>query len=278
MSKIVIEKDKIVPLYEKNHSINQTAKELDISWGVCKRILQEYEVPLISHSNQYGAYQQLSLFNKIQTEADAYWLGILYSDGWIRSDRNSIGLGSVDRDLIEKFKDYTGTTNTILVKSAKTLIGKSLPEGRKVKTAKDFYSLEFSSKATKENLIRLGCVPKKSLILTCPNEQQVSTKLLWHFLRGYIDGDGWIIYNTETNRYSVGMLGTKQFLEEITQRLKINHYGHIRKKNNTKNTYEFSITKRTLVEKMLEQLYHDATVYMDRKYKKYVEYIGRSSI
>lgn len=278
MSKIVIEKDRIVPLYEQNHSINQTAKELGISWGACKRILQEYEIPLVSHSNQYGAYQQLDLFNQIKTEADAYWLGILYSDGWIRSDRNSIGLGSVDKDLIEKFKTYTGTTNTILIKSAKNLIGKTLPEGRKTKTAKDFYSLEFSSKITKENLIRLGCVPKKSLILSCPNEQQVPTELLWHFLRGYIDGDGWITYNTETNRYSVGMLGTKQFLEGITQRLKINHYGYIRKKNNTKDTYEFSVTKRKLVEQILDSLYNNATIYMERKHRKYVEYIGRSSI
>lgn len=278
MSKIVIEKDRIVPLYEQNHSINQTAKELGISWGACKRILQEYGIPLVSHSNQYGAYQQLNLFNQIKTEADAYWLGMLYSDGWIRSDRNSIGLGSVDKDIIEKFKTYTGTTNSILVKSAKNLIGKTLPEGRKAKTAKDFYSLEFSSKITKENLICLGCVPKKSLILACPNDQQVPTELLWHFLRGYIDGDGWITYNTDTNRYSIGMLGTKHFLDGITQRLKINHYGSIRKKNNTKDTYEFSVTKRKLVEQILDCLYDGATIYMDRKYQKYVEYIGRSSI
>ena len=264
----MIEKEYLIETYEETKSINQTAKTLGISWDKCKKLLNSYGVSTYRSSNQYGECTNTECFSSIRTEEDAYWLGIMYADGWVRADRNEIGLGSIDRSMIEKFKTYTKTTNKIQIKVKDYRKGKSLPNGRKCQHSKKFYTLTFSSKATKENLRKLGCLPKKSLILQCPSQQQVSDKLLWHFLRGYIDGDGWIRYDTKKHRYEIGFLGTQNFLDELTNRLKIRHYGHLYKKDNTKATYTFSISKRELVEKVLLNLYSNSSIYLERKYLK----------
>lgn len=269
--KNTIEKEIIVSIFERTQSINKTAKELGIGWNSCKRILNEYGIYGRPKNEVEDPY---NLFELIETEEDAYWLGILYTDGWIRSDCNKIGLGSVDLDLIGKWKNYTKTENSIQIKTKNKIIGCPLPEGRICRTAKDFYTLEFSSKKTKENLIKLGCMPKKSKILQCPTEEQVPNKLLWHFFRGCVDGNGWVRYNT---RYTIGLVGTQHFLEVLLTRLKILHYGTFRKKTNSE-IWEFQINNKALVEKIFENMYSNATVYMNRKYNAYLTFKGRSSI
>ncbi len=266
MNKINIAKEIIVPIFEKTNSINSTAKELGISWSTCKRILNSYGYYSSNNKNQYGEYDEYNLFSVITTEEDAYWLGVLYSDGWIRSDRNSIGLGSVDLDFIQKFQSYTHCKNSIQIKEAGYGVGKRFKDGHVIKSSKEFYTLEFSSKKTKENLIRLGCLPAKSKILECPTKEQVNDKLLPHFLRGYSDGDGWITWNSH---YSYGFVGTQHFIEQIVKRMKIGHYGTIRKKINTE-AYEFRIDKKELVKKVLDIIYNNASIYLDRKYKTYL--------
>lgn len=258
----IIPQEIIVPIFEKTHSVNATAKELKISWSTCKRILEEYKIETEPKS---GTNDTLNHFSTISTPEDAYWLGIMYTDGWIRSDRNEIGLGSIDLDLIEKFKQYIGKDNKITVKLAENQIGRLLPEGRTVKTAHDFYTYTFSSKTVKNNLIKLGCFPAKSKILQCPTKEQVPDELLWHFYRGCVDGDGWI----STNHKSTGLLGTQHFLEVLLTRLSILHYGTLHKKQDS-DIWEFYITKVDLIKKVLNKQYENATVYMERKYKKYL--------
>lgn len=259
-------KDNLIKIYEETKSINATAKKLGISWGKCKNLLLQHNVLLYKNRNQYGEYNVYDLFEKIQSEEDAYWLGIMYSDGWIRSDRNAIGLGSIDLDLIEKFQKYTGCTNKILIKEKDYNAGKRFADSHIIKSSKPFYILEFCSKKTKENLGKLGCVPAKSKILTCPLEEQVPNSLLVHFARGYWDGDGWVTW--KDGKYSTGCVGTKQFLEGLTNKLKINHYGKIREKEN--NIFEFRIDKKVCVKSVLDKLYKNSKIYLDRKYNNYL--------
>lgn len=274
--KIEIDRDIIEPIYAKTKSVNQTAKTLGISWNTCKRILDEYGISTYSKANQYGECKDIECFSSIKTEEDAYWLGIMYSDGWVRADRNEIGLGSIDRELIERFKAYTGTTNSIQVKEKDYCKGKTFPGGRICKSSKEFYTITFSSKKTKENLKKLGCMPKKSLILCCPTKEQVPDELLWHFFRGYVDGDGWLRYNTNSHKYTVGLIGTQKFIEELTGRLRIRHYGHMRHKEENGNTFNFSIDKRELVEKVLINMYSNSSIYLTRKYQRCQDIFGRS--
>lgn len=221
----------------------------------------------------YGEYRDYNLFSKIKNEQDAYWLGVMYSDGWVRSDRNSIGLGSIDIDLINKFQKYTECPNKILKKKKDYNVGRKFADGHLIQSSKEFYVLEFSSKTTKENLKNLGCLPAKSKILSCPTSEQVPDSLFLDFLRGYVDGDGWVVWNEKKKRYSFGFVGTENFIRQACERAKIINYGKIRKKTGEEQ-YEFYVSKKILIKKILEKLYKGSTVFLKRKYEIFLQSLG----
>ena len=263
--KIELPLDKVLEVYNETQSINAVAKYFQVHWGVAKRHCDELGILNDTHKNQYGNYEQYNLFTKIETEEDAYWLGILYADGWVRSDKNEIGLGAQEKDvdLIYKWKTYTGSQNKISVKRKEDIKPKVAPDGHLIKATQDFYTLTFSSKITKDNLSSLGCLPNKSKILHCPTIDQVPDSLIRHFARGFCDGDGSIRWG---KRKSFELVSASiNFLVELTTRLKIINYGTFRDK------MRFNVYRQEDVKKILDLLYKDAQIYLDRKYKLYLQ-------
>ena len=119
-------------------------------------------------------------------------------------------------------------------------------------------------------MILLGCIPKKSLILKFPNYKQVPKKLIKHFIRGYIDGDGSIYMSN--NNIHISVLGTKEFLEALITTIKMpsrNLYKN--NKNNSSNCYFFQYSGRNAIN-LIEFLYKNANIYLERKYDKYRKY------
>ena len=149
-----------------------------------------------------SAKNVLTNFEKIDTEEKAYWLGFLYADGCVGSKEDKIELGLAEKDLkhIEKFRDFMGINNKISYR----------------KDTKS-YRISFRSQKCKLDLINKGCVPKKSLILTFPNEEQVPSNLLRHFIRGYFDGDGW--FSNTSNCFQVGLIGTESFINGFLENI-----------------------------------------------------------
>ena len=114
----------------------------------------------------------------------------------------------------------------------------------------------FSSKKMGEDLVKLGVVPNKTLILK--SLPSIPDNLMKHFIRGYIDGDGCIdatkAYRGE--KIYIGLrlriLGNYDFLNKLNAITK-NIYPH---KTNTINkkgfenvyvlTYNFSTAKNIL--------------------------------
>lgn len=257
-----INKTEVKEIYEKTHSINQVAKQLNISWDKAKKICLEMGYQS-TKKNQHCEFVEYNLFQKIETEADAYWLGFLYSDGWIRSDRNEIGLGVQERDaeILEKFKEYIGTTNNIQIKQKEKIKKHTAPDGHIIEAKQNFHSLTFSCKKTKENLIALGCLPNKSKILHCPTIEQVPDNLLFHFARGVVDGDGSVRWGERKD--FVICSASINFLIELTTRMKINNFGVLYKE-------QFRISKSALVRQVLEKLYKDSSIYLNRKFQVYI--------
>lgn len=209
----------------------------------------------MSHTNN------LTIFEKIDTEEKAYWLGFLYADGYVSATDNRIELCLAEKDLhhIEKFKDFIGIPNKISYR----------------KTTKAFrYS--FKSIPCKEHLIKLGCVPRKSLILTFPNREQVPEYLLRHFIRGYFDGDGWFT-NTDSC-FQAGIIGTedfiKGFLNNIENVKKDNKIFDVHRKDGAKR-YAFNSYKD--VKTFLQWMYEDCNIYLERKYENYLDFIQNGS-
>ena len=256
--KIYLPLDQVLSKYNETQSINQVAKYFNISWSTAKRACDKLGI-VSKPKNQHCTFVEHDLFKSITSEEEAYWLGFLYADGWIRSDRNEIGLGVQERDkeILTKFQSFIGTANKIQIKKKEKIKKHQAPDGHFIEAKQNFYSLTFSDKKTKENLIKLGCFPNKSKIIHCPTEEQVSEVYFRHFMRGFTDGDGSLRWGKRKD--FVLTSASYNFLVESTKRLKINHYGTIDKN-------QFRVHKKENVAKIFKLLYENSNIYLQRKY------------
>lgn len=118
--------------------------------------------------------------SKINNEFNAYFLGLMLSDGYIQ-DNNKFGIQLTDEDCIKFISQVTG-------KSYKKYIGKDLEYLTQ-------YRIIFSDMQQVQNLKRLGVVPNKSHILLPPKLTSEEKMYIPYIIRGVIDGDG-CVYST----------------------------------------------------------------------------------
>lgn len=213
-------------------------------------------------------------FEKIDTEGKAYWLGFLYADGCINENdsRGYIKAMTLELGLCRKDKEH-------LVK-----LNNSLKSNNKIKdyiVAGKYESSKLVISNTKmcRDLIDKGCVPRKSLVLEFPSCDIVPSELIRHFIRGYFDGDGCISHavNAKTPFYVFGFVGTRSLLESI-QIILYKDAGLTKTKLSQKQGQEaYQIMKggRNNCKIMFDYLYKDSTIYLDRKYDKFIKIINK---
>ena len=260
-----VERDlKIIELYtQKTKSINQIAKEVKCSWDTVKKVLLKNNIDIQKQINQFGSGNNIdsNLFSKINNAAAAYWLGFLYADGSIKKDKNEIALELKEEDIktVQDFHNYCKNNNTI----RKHIIKRN---------GKEYisYVSSFSNAEVKQNLAKLGCTPQKSLILTFPTEEQVPQEFIYDFVRGYIDGDGYIQYDFNKHRYRIVICGTKEFLKGLINRLELFEYTSIDKDYNS-NIYLLTISNKENVYSLLEKIYDNSEYHLERKFKIYAD-------
>lgn len=200
-------------------------------------------------------------FKNINNEEKAYWLGFLYADGYVSSTEDKIELGLAEQDFhhIEKFKNFIGIQNKISYRE-------------KTKS----YRYSFRSSSCKQDLIKQGCVPKKSLILKYPTQDQVPKELMKHFIRGYFDGDGWFT-NTQFC-FQVGIIGTQDFINGFLQNVKnINKHNKIFICHRQAGAKRYVFSAYQDVFSFLNWIYKDAEIYLDRKYNSYLDFLKNGS-
>jgi hypothetical protein len=76
--------------------------------------------------------------------------------------------------------------------------------------------MRINNKELHNDLIKLGCFPRKSTKLPFP---VIPQRYLSHFIRGYFDGDGSIHFN-KPNTIKVSFIATKSFNETLQYKLK----------------------------------------------------------
>ena len=266
----------------------RTSGEID---EICKQALQEYlDTPELDRSltklgSKYNIKRQTlserfkrwgynivnqqnrsrlneKAFDNISTEAQFYWLGFMYADGNISKDGNRIEmrLSIKDKNHLEKFRDFLNLSTEI--RTGKT-------------NGIEFCHLAVRNKHMWNNLNKLGCVPQKSLILEFPKISLFKNKEnILHFIRGYVDGDGCLsIYKDgDNNRTRLSMVGTESFLNTINKIF--NNKGYLKNKSTSNyNNQAFELKFSDLPSRKLARyLYENATIYLDRKYEKFLEF------
>jgi intein/homing endonuclease len=116
------------------------------------------------------------------------------------------------------------------------------------------------------DLIKNGCIPNKSLIISFPTLDIVPKELLRHFIRGYFDGDGCICF--AKSGISINVISTEDFLNDMCDEV-----GLIRNKYSRHGkAYGWQSASKATITKFLNYMYKDAKIYLDRKYEKYLRY------
>ena len=212
-------------------------------------------------------------FERVDSEERAYWLGFLYADGYNNPVKGYLGikLARRDRGHLVKFCDFLKIKrNKIKTKAPSTRICM----GRKI-YGNGSCTVTISGKTISRHLEKLGMVQAKSLILDFPSRKSVPKKFVRHFIRGYFDGDGCLTrsFFNRAVRYRVIFLGTLEFCNGLITELKNIVPLKLWKRRGKVNVYPCVVSGNIQVSRLLEWMYSEASVWLDRKYEKYQGFI-----
>lgn len=204
-----------------------------------------------------------TFFKNIDSEVKAYFLGLFAADGcnYVTGSncRCFISLQEKDKQILERLniEIFPDKNRSLIYKKS---YGNSSPQ----------YKFETFDKQISQDLIHHGIIPRKSLILKFPTT--VPKHLIFHFIRGYFDGDGYIGTEgkgiRELKKYRITILSTKHFLNSLTNYLSSNIKWKIYK---TGKIYRLCIRGNNQVRNFCQFIYQNSTIYLDRKYRKYLE-------
>lgn len=172
-----------------------------------------------------------------------YWLGFLAADGSIFKTRISLHLQEKDESHIDKYIQF---------------IGFNVTKHKTIKNNKYIgYGVHFKSKEITEFLYNLGITNKKSYTL------DYKGIITTDFLRGVIDGDGYIRKNhNEVSICTASLLFAKQLQSFIINTFNIN----CSLRESKPNFYTIGVYGKNQVNKILKELYNNAEVYLNRKF------------
>ena len=213
-------------------------------------------------------------FETIDTEEKAYWLGFIFADGYmfdIKRIRHLVNGDSISirKGLKISLKDEDSPH---LEKLLKCLNSNNRISHYKNNNGHSYCRITIENKKIFNDLFSLGCVPRKSLIVKYPIG--LNEDLNRHFIRGYFDGNGCICFNFNLNKKyeECNLTSTKEMLEVINNLLPIEGNWSKRKDNGT-NNYTLRFQGGNKIETLLRYLYDDCSIYLDRKYNKYKEWL-----
>lgn len=190
-----------------------------------------------------------NIFNKIDNEEKAYWLGFIVADGYLNINKHMlrIKLGNRDRSHLIKFIKFVGGNEEMLKSEIHSETGNE-----------NFY-VSLYSKEIMNDLLSLGVEQAKSGKEKVCN---IDKKYYRDFIRGLWDGDGFI----RENLSGIGLVGSEEVLAFVqnyfnnslgVKPLKI--YPHC-------NTFKIEYrSTRKAIPLILNHLYGDKDVALDRK-------------
>lgn len=250
-----IECEMICRLYTTaKFSLFQIGELFNRDHSTIRGVLIRYDVPRRTKgSNKKSKYVwNESYFDTIGPN-QAYILGLLFADGCNSLARNSIllDLQARDKPILERISVELKTDRPLM------FIARTQPQHS------DKYRLTICSKKITNQLASLGMVPAKSLVLTYPT--WLPDALHKEFMRGYVDGDGYI------GSSNLDIVGTEQFCTRfaaiVREKLGVRGYLQKAKPKTSINTFRFRLCGRLQARKVCEWLYSGAELYIPRKYE-----------
>lgn len=255
-----INENKIKEMYQLRRPMSWIEKET----GIKKKKIEQY----LKENNLWTGHKYLLIyfdeffFDKIDTEEKAYWLGFIYADGYLSKPSNiGIELKDTDGNHLEKFKQSLHSEHSVKYYTKNSTYGVE-------KTAR----FQFASKHMFNILLSYYGSIHKTFEGTFPILN--NKELIPHLIRGFFDGDGSLTWtNKEDNCLfcpQINFIGTKEtltYIEEISE-FKWSWSQRFPEKNT--NNYQINCGRTLDTIQFLHYMYDNSTIYLDRKYKKYI--------
>ena len=204
-------------------------------------------------------------FEKIDNEEKAYFLGFLFADGYNNIKRGDINLrvSVIDKDIVFKFRSALGSNHPI-----------RFIESNGFKNSQQI-GLYICNKKISTDLEKNGCGKNKTHSCSFP---LIQSALVKHFIRGYFDGDGSLSFTSQKENYKAWLVNIcvndafgLELSNIINSQLPINLAFYPKREKQKNNISYCCLGGSKQVEILMDWLYSDCKVYLDRKYNKYLE-------
>ena len=220
------------------------------------------------------------IFDVIDTEEKAYLLGFYIADGCITGNRLCFTLSNDDIKHLKKIRDLISPNSKLNFQPSR-ISKQNIKSNALCKLA-----ISSSKIVNRLNELGLGYKKtylKKSIINTVPNN------LMWHFIRGYFDGDGCIsaslvkhIYKNKIyHNYNVNWTIISHdncILKEIQQFIENNLNLKILLYPDNKGNYLVGTHSIKNLKPIFEALYNNSTIKLERKYEKFKNIIANTEV
>lgn len=263
--------EEINQLYQDGLSLTKIGQQLGIHRKALARLFKNNQVETrkgFSYARKYNLNEHY--FDVIDTEEKAYMLGFIYADGnnLFQTNRIAIQLSITDKEILQKFSQTMFGEENLKYHKNKNNKGKEF----------EYVALNMYSKHMSQHLATLGVVERKSHKITFP--EWLNKTLYKYYIRGLIDGDGWI-YLPNNNRDSpnVGLICTRKmndFLKEFYEKeFGIKSYLTKAHKQDINIMCEIRVKNYHQCKIFLDWLYKDANIFLKRKYDIYQNFLNR---
>lgn len=247
----IAEEKEIIKLYQEGNSLAKVGKHFKCDPTTVKNILKAYNIQTRNLSQARRNYLNYTInencFANIDNPDSAYWLGVMYSDGFISKTNQytnyfGITIHEKDSEWLERFKEFLQYNGEIKHYIATTTYSKNTPIAK----------LIIGNNKIVSDLEKLGVVEHKTFQLS----HLPKINYLDDFIRGYIDGDGSLLKRCAR----ITISGTKEFLQSIANYFNIPYSLY---KDKSIYSLQYNAIESHYLEK---RLYANANYYLKRKY------------
>jgi len=257
-NEVNIDEERCLKLYDDGMTMECISDEFGVSLGCIRNKLTKHGRDI--RPNRKYFFDE-SIFNKIDCEWKAYYLGFFYADAGMTELSLKLSLQEKDKEILDKLNKIV-FNNQYELKYApyKKYHNKATNQ---IRNCNPQYSIIINSKKVINDLHKLGCGIKKSLTLKFPNNTQVPKEYMHHFIRGYFDGDGCII------KRSWQVISSDDFCNDLQRYLynELNINSYLKKCGNVSRVF---IHKKRDILKIKDYMYKDSTIFLKRKRDKFI--------
>ena len=225
----------IIDMRKAGHQYKQIAEFCGLSTRAIRNIFYKHGIETREqYSGQPRKHQLNESFFKEWSNEMAWVLGLIVTDGCLNKDHYTISIAQKDTEILRKV--------------AKLMVADFVLNKNQTP------SLLLNSKIMYKDLEEKGITPNKSLTTKIPD---IPEKYVPHFMRGVIDGDGWVQDRGYVMNITTASIDFANGLYDIFNHWHLNTEIMTYKTMNNKPYYRVWVKGKSSIQALVKIIYND---------------------